>query len=478
MINKNFQSSQDKKLIEMADRYEMAKANGQPIYFDAEDFADLAEWYTRHNKYKSARILLEYALTLHPGNTSLLIELAYEHLDKRRVVEARKIAQEIEEVRDDAIILQARLLLEEGKPEEAELELDKLEDKFSSVNVIDIAYMYLDAGDTDKTREWLTHWRWDPDNIDYCAITADLLSATGEYEKAIVYFNKLIDSNPYSASYWYGLARCHFELQDFEKTIEACDYALVSDDELGDAYMLKGYAYSSLHNADKAMECYTMALKHHAITPTLMHTLMGVTRIDAGEWEEGYEHLKIVIESSQNTKDPLMTSTVFSNAALCLKNLDMEKNKELIIQYCEKAIELDPFNTEGYWIRGLMYVYEGDPQKAIQTWNKSAELNPEAATWMEIANYSFEGAMFEYSISALKQVEKIDPDFPQLNERFTLTYILLQNAEQANWYNQRSELPIPQSMLDEINEQMKHCTKTERIHLLDKYFKELFNLKG
>ena len=93
MINKNFQSSQDKKLIEMADRYEMAKANGQPIYFDAEDFADLAEWYTRHNKYKSARILLEYALTLHPGNTSLLIELAYEHLDKRRVVEARKIAQ-------------------------------------------------------------------------------------------------------------------------------------------------------------------------------------------------------------------------------------------------------------------------------------------------------------------------------------------------------------------------------------------------
>lgn len=30
-------------------------------------------------------------------------------------------------------------------------------------------------------------------------------------EEAIPLYNRLIDMNPYSAPYWFGLARCHFE---------------------------------------------------------------------------------------------------------------------------------------------------------------------------------------------------------------------------------------------------------------------------
>ena len=48
---------------------------------------------------------------------------------------------------------------------------------------------------------------------------------------------KLIDKNPYSAPYWFGLARCYFEQQLFDKAIEACDYAIVSDEEFADAYI-------------------------------------------------------------------------------------------------------------------------------------------------------------------------------------------------------------------------------------------------
>ena len=39
----------------------------------------------------------------------------------------------------------------------------------------------------------------------------------------------------YSAPYWFGLARCYFEQQLFDKAIEACDYAIVSDEEFADA---------------------------------------------------------------------------------------------------------------------------------------------------------------------------------------------------------------------------------------------------
>ena len=74
-----------------------------------------------------------------------------------------------------------------------------------------------------------------------------------------MFYNKLIDKNPYSAPYWFGLARCYFEQQLFDKAIEACDYAIVSDEEFADAYMMKGHAFYQLGNEESALENYTLA---------------------------------------------------------------------------------------------------------------------------------------------------------------------------------------------------------------------------
>ena len=247
-------------MTEMAHAYEMAKAAHQHIYLDAEDFADLAEWYARHNDFVKADEVMQYALSLHPGNTDLLVEQAYERLDREDREGARQILQQIEEEGDDVTILRARLLLEYGREDDAELELDTLEYKYSQNNIIDVVYMYIETNHADKAGEWLEHWRWSTDNVDYCAAMADYLSAIGKFQQAIIYFNKLIDSNPYSPSYWYGLGRCYFELRQYDKAIDACEYALVSDAEYGDAYMLKGYAYSMLHNSGKAQENYEKAI--------------------------------------------------------------------------------------------------------------------------------------------------------------------------------------------------------------------------
>ena len=99
-------------MMEMAHAYEMAKAAHQHIYLDAEDFADLAEWYARHNDFVKADEVMQYALSLHPGNTDLLVEQAYERLDREDREGARQILQQIEEEGDDVTILRARLLLE------------------------------------------------------------------------------------------------------------------------------------------------------------------------------------------------------------------------------------------------------------------------------------------------------------------------------------------------------------------------------
>ena len=50
MSKKKLLSGRERELFEMAGQYEDAKAKGKSIYLDAEDLADLADWYAVHQQ--------------------------------------------------------------------------------------------------------------------------------------------------------------------------------------------------------------------------------------------------------------------------------------------------------------------------------------------------------------------------------------------------------------------------------------------
>lgn len=112
----------------------------------------------------------------------------------------------------------------------------------------------------------------------YLAVTGDCYYAQGLFEKATFFFNKLIDKNPYSAPYWFGLARCYFDQQMFDKAIEACDYATVADDEFADAYLMKGHSFFQLGNEESAMENYLQAEKFHLVSHGFINTFIGLNK--------------------------------------------------------------------------------------------------------------------------------------------------------------------------------------------------------
>ena len=54
MSKKNLLSGRDKELQELAEQYEAAKAENKPIYLDADDLADLADWYAMRGNSEQA----------------------------------------------------------------------------------------------------------------------------------------------------------------------------------------------------------------------------------------------------------------------------------------------------------------------------------------------------------------------------------------------------------------------------------------
>lgn len=447
MSKKNLLSGRDKELQELAEQYEAAKADNKPIYLDADDLADLADWYAMRGKDEQAVEVVEYGLNIHPDSTPLLVEQAYLLIDAQDRDKAKQIIDRIsEDYSSEVKVLKANILLGEGKTEEAEQLLGTIEDKEDLANIVDVAYMYIDMGYPDKALSWLdTGLERYAEEEAFLAATADCFHAQGLNEKAETFYNKLIDKNPYSAPYWFGLARCYFEQQQFDKAIEACDYATVADEEFADAYIMKGHAFYQLGNEESALENYTLAEKYKAINPEFLQMFIGLNEISKGHWAEGYQHIELAIQSKD--ADSMVLPSLYAHAALCLYKLG---KKRKAAQYFKKSHEIDPEDIDPYLIEGRMYMEDGDIDKAVKKWALALEYAPYADTWNEIGIYSLELGQLSYARLAFEHVSELDPLFENINEKLAALYLLLKDKENFQKYNQLCKRPFQLEDLKEI----------------------------
>ena len=105
----------------------------------------------------------------------------------------------------------------EEREEEADRLLDTIEDKEEIDTMINVAYMYINVNKPDKAMAWLKPGLGKyEDDEPFLGVLADAYYGVGELEKATDTYNALIDKNPYSAVYWFGLARCYFDSQKYD----------------------------------------------------------------------------------------------------------------------------------------------------------------------------------------------------------------------------------------------------------------------
>lgn len=467
MSKKSYLSGRDKELHELAEQYEADRAGNKPIYLDADDLADLADWYAIRHKDEMASEVVEYGLNLHPNNTTLLVEQAYLYLDDQDKTRAKEIIEKISEDTSEVKVLKANILVGEGKYDDAEQLLDSIDDKEDLANIIDVAYLYIDTGAPEKALPWLAGGlERNGEEEAFLAVTGDCHYAQGKYDEAATFYNKLIDKNPYSASYWFGLARCYFDQQIYDKSIEACDYAIIADDEFADAYIMRGHSFFQLGNEDSAMENYQYAEKLDALSPSFMHTFIGLNKVSKGEWEDALIHLELAI-ADKDIDDSLTLPSLYASAALCLHKMGKKRKAH---QYCKKARDLDPEEVEIYLIEGRIYMEEGDYEKGVKKWAKALECAPEADTWHEIGMSSMEMGQLSYAKLAFEHVKEMEPDFGGINEKLTSLYMLLRDKENFLKYNQLCDHPFKLEELEKIQQMLKD----EKQEDLAKVMKDIF----
>lgn len=283
---------------------ELCKENADS-FLDSEELADIAEYYHIIGKEEEARAAATYAVNVFPGATAPLCFLARTALfvDKDPV-KAELLAEEIIDKTDlDYYYLIAEIMMVLNKYEEANKYLSEHFDDIAADEqqdyIFDVASLLCDYGLAELAQKWLNQYK-DTETKDYKELKAKILLWLGKSNESEDMLNELIDSNPYSTTYWNELAECHFLRGEYNKSITASEYSLAINPEDEDALSNKANALYSIGNNDEAINYYKRFQKviaearKNSVNITIADVYLSQKKVD-----KAFKYFKKAIENSE-----------------------------------------------------------------------------------------------------------------------------------------------------------------------------------
>lgn len=245
---------------ELLSDYESAVSRGEPVFMDADELADIADYYQMENRLDEAGRAIDLALSLAPGAIAPLTYKIHEALYYGDTELARSyLDQVIERDAPDYVYDKAEILIAEDRLDEAD---DYLRQELRSVPgdeyqdyVIDVANIYTDYGVSDKAMEWMARAKPE-DTPEYKEVMARTLFGLGKYEDSERLWGELIDSDPFSKHYWNALASTQFMKQDYSGSIQSSEFAIAIDPDDPEGIIAKANALYHLGNYEQALDYF------------------------------------------------------------------------------------------------------------------------------------------------------------------------------------------------------------------------------
>ena len=456
----------NQELNDLIAQYEAAKADNRQLYLDSDQLSSIADQYASEKRFKETQEVIDYGLQLHPGSTDLLVEQAYLYLDTQRIHQAKEVTDSITEDYETTVkMLKAELLLNEGQLEAAQNLVKTIEESDDLENIIDVIYLFLDLGYPEAAKEWLDNANAQyKDDEDYIAVTADYLAATNQLEAASEHYDRLIDIDPFNPAYWMGLAKNRFIEEDYEKAIEACDFALAADDKYGEAYAYRAHCYFSLNNSEASIENYRKAMEFKSIPPELCYMFIGMSHSSNEEWKEAdecYRNVIRIFEEKGDSNSPLLVDT-YTSAAIATFNLG---NREEAHELCDKALAISPNDSNVYLAEGKLFLKEEADKQAFECFKIALSDNPTAEMWYMIGStYSEEDMLYQTKL-CFEEAYKLDPNYADVTEKLSILCLMHNEIDDFFKYNSECEQPIDENTILDLISQYEKSDEGKNILL-------------
>lgn len=347
-------------------KFESMLKTNSVYFFDSIEFEEIIHYYLDSGKNSLAKKAIKLGLSQHPN--SVLLKLLWAELlifdnEIEKATSLLKELQAIEPTNEEVYVQQANICSKRdnhgGAIDLLKIALEYTDDESDILSMIGMEYLFLD--NFEEARLNFTKCL-DVDFEDYSSLYNVIycFDMQNMHEKAVEYLESYINRDPYSEVAWHQLGRQYFILKNFEKALNAFNYAVLIDEFFVGGYLEKAKTLEELN-----------------------------------QYEEAIDNYKITLELD----DP--TSFVFLRIGECFEKLE---KTSLAIQYYKKSVHEDPLLDKGWIAIANLYVKEKKFGKALYHINKAIEIDDQNTIyWRKYAEININLDLFEEAIGGFKQ---------------------------------------------------------------------------
>jgi len=360
----------DEKYDDLIRQFEEMLKTNENYFFDVEEFLDIIDGYISLANYNMADKAIEISLSQYPENIDILLYKAELFSLQDKLSKAEVIIKKLKQINAERIeipMLEAEIYSRKHMHYEAVRALQdalKLPDsnKAEIFEMITVEYMYMEDYQQ-ALQAALKSLQYDDENTMslYNAVTCyDLLD---KHDQAIAFLQNFLQKNPFNEVAWSLLGKKFIDKEEYQKAIDALDYAIAIDDSFLGAYYDKAYAYAQLKLYEQALEFYKLTLE---ISDPTAFTYYHIARI--------YEFLNEENKAIKNYllaihEDPGHYKSWIKLVQIKIRQKDYNQALELV----QKALEVIN-NQELFELLGEIYWLKKDLLKSIPAYEMSLKL--------------------------------------------------------------------------------------------------------
>ncbi len=397
---------------EMLAEYEDAMNMGMPVFMDADELSEIADYYQTQERYDEADAAIELALSLSPGAVVPLTYKIHEALWRGDTQEAREYLEQITETDEpDYVYDKAEILLAEEHVEEADRylrdELKKVPPEEYQDYVVDVANIYADYDYPELAMQWMSRARQE-DSPEFKELLARTLFGLGKYKDSEKLWSELIDADPFSKHYWNALANTQFMNENYSGSVESSEYAIAIDPDDPEGLLSKANGLYRLGNYEDALDYFQRYSTH---VPDDEFGLMnqGTCLINLERFDEAIVTLHKAADTAPH--DSVYLSDIFQELAFAYSEKNDEKKA---LEMLDMADLYDSDKVQTLVVRGHILLSSGNVKEAQHYFRQAVVMSDEPnQTLLRIIVSVYDNHYLDAAYNLFKKYFRmVDKDYP------------------------------------------------------------------
>jgi tetratricopeptide (TPR) repeat protein len=443
MYDKTGDLFEDMELTSNLKRYEAMKAGGVFSYFDIDEFVTIINYYLDNDQMKKAMDACKTGLKVHPAAPELKLKYAQLLVARGQSAEAMILLKQIKTIltgNHEFYLTLAMAKILTGEEKEA---IGCFDQTISLCNGAEKEEVFFNIGESLENSGFyeiaLGYYKQAiaafPDNEEFLFRTAFCYDRANNLAESIHFYNLYLDKNPFSENGWYNLGIIHNKAGEFEKAIEAYDFAIALDDDHFDAVFNKANTLANWEKYDEAIAIYNEYLESYPDSLIALYYL-GECYLQLEQPDKAESFFDRIIVSFPDFADAWYgkglvyeTNEKYQDAIIALRKavqIDKEhndawfslgkilaitgKNSEAFEAY-QNAVSLNRYDVEAWINYALVADLMGKPKDALEIIEKAMEYSPDEVDLMyALAAYLYKNNQIELGLTWFEKASLLVPN--------------------------------------------------------------------